>query len=400
MWNPSASWQRRVRLTAGLAVLIVALAGPPVCLLLGGASVREAAEAVTGLVTDEDCLLPVDLTGAPPDLRARDLAGLAVYRQLPDGSGTLVGRLVVQDGAVAVRVAPAAAAACQGGGQLLHAPRLRDLEDVLAVLLAPDGVDGELDLARAQLVPTLRRQLLARMQDRLDRTLADLVAELPERHGREVEVMLEDLEEALAPETERLIDALVERSWKTVGFWGVTVGVARKATEGARRLLYSGEEKLRAAFGSEPPEDRPSMDFLSQDRTEELRRGLEHELETFWNERGDAILETASDVLEEHSSTTLASLKETWLAELQERVLEESWREAREPVLEAVSSYATDFARRRLITTRGGPTLSLAFAIRSTTHITRRPLLVLQPGGEAGPLRVQRYVTALRPRER
>ncbi|MCA8947080.1 MAG: hypothetical protein KDB29_12685, partial [Planctomycetes bacterium] len=75
----------------------------------------------------------------------------------------------------------------------------------------------------------------------------------------------------------------------------------------------------------------------------------------------------------------IAKFEEKWGPKLYEKALVPSWMDNERYVLDAAESYANDFAKRRLLTSEGGPRLLLAYALRSSLNITNEPLLVIKP---------------------
>ena len=386
MWNPSSSWQKRTRIVAGGIVALCLLAAIPVLQLTAPSEIRplqRTVEALPALLDRDERMLAVTLRGGSPADAGMSLEGLPVYAQGEDGRGVLVGRMVEGD---RVLLPPRAVAACRDGGcELLYALPVRELDAALAVLLAPEGLDGELARARERLFPVLEDTLLARMNERLDDTLAELVRDLPKEHGEALQLVGEDVKLALERDGEVLIGRLSDRAWDVIGFWGITAGVMRVTGGKLSRWWSAGSSRAMGFFGFEGGEEEAPRrsSFLSERNKQELRMALELELERYWTEHGDRILADMGEILSKHSSSTLTELKTAWLERLQEDVLEASWEETRTDVVRAISAYGRDLAERRLITPRGegrdeGPTLPLAYAIRSAARITRGPLLVLQ----------------------
>jgi hypothetical protein len=187
-----------------------------------------------------------------------------------------------------------------------------------------------------------------------------------------------ELRTEMAALEEELVNRLANRAWEVIGVSGVAEGVLRKTGEGAENAVKDALDWAKGLFGGEGSSDQAKKDFLTPERAAALRLALEAEVESFLKEKDTEIKRKLNKVLNNRRAEFVEKFETKWGPKLYENALVPSWLEGEEGVLEAAESYANDFARRRLLTSEGGPRLLLAYALRSSLGITQDPLLVVQ----------------------
>jgi hypothetical protein len=329
MWDRSFRWQRWARLGAGALALVAAGAGA-----VSFAQTAPAARARAGLAeiareTNPDAQARVSVE-LPAGLGAR--RGGLVYRENSDGSGDIVGRVidVAPAGAdtqrVTILLTPAAS------GMLAHGGKVR-------------GAAPTLNVEHAEL---------------LNATVGDLRKEL-------------------APLEEQLLNKLANRAWEVIGVSGVAEGVLRKAGDGAKNTYNDAKEWVKGWFGKKEEVERQNRDFLTEEKATALRIALEEEVEKFLKDNDREIKAAFNKVLNERRRDFIQKFETRWGPKLYEKAIVPSWFDGEDAVIAAAESYANDFARRRLLTERGGPRLLLAYALRTSLDISDDPLLVIAP---------------------
>jgi hypothetical protein len=201
--------------------------------------------------------------------------------------------------------------------------------------------------------------------DQEDRTLLD-------KSLKELRVELVDLEE-------ELLNRLANRAWEVIGVSGVAEGILRKTGDSANNTVEDVKSWVKSWWGAKEEEAERNSEFLSPERAAALRIALEEEVEAFMKEKDKQIKEKLNKVLNNRRAEFVDKFETKWGPKLYENALVPSWLEGEDGVLEAAESYANDFARRRLLTSEGGPRLLLAYALRSSLGITQDPLLVIAP---------------------
>ncbi len=407
MWNRTANAQSKARLAAGtcaaLAIVILPFttSGPGNPLAL----TEHVSTAVGSIVGSQSRLLPVDFgANGPEAYRPRlvsSLSGTLVFAETADGTGSIVGTLVSHGDQWFIALRPDVADQLRDRVDLLYAGPIYSFDDALALLCAPEGLAGELELARESLLPVIRQNILDPMQVRLREELTGLVAEIPDMHADEIEQIATDLRRELDPEIGSLTSKLAEAAWDEVGVIGVAEGVGRGALNTGEAAWGWTKRTVGGLFGGddkeEPKESESSKprDFLSDDRKQRIAAAVTKEAATYWEANREGILAKAGRVLGKYEANLAKAFEEKWLPRLYDRVVKSAWEMRGDAVDQALRNYAEDFATRRLTAGSGGPTLALAYAVRSGTGITDHPLFVIRKRTDdsGGPAKVLPYAT-------
>lgn len=382
MWDRSLRWQRVARMVAGGGACVALLAG------LGALSTTEAAgRANAGIAEisreaqpDADsrvvCTVPAALAVRP---------GVLVYREQADGSGEIVGRVVavapVAGGnEVTVLLTPAAAGAMSKGGRLRGAEPTLSVEHAFRLLVSPEIPRDEAGRARDAIWPAIETHILPGLKERLTREVTQSFDKLDPEDAELLNATMADLRTELAPLEEELLNKLANRAWQVIGVSGVAEGVLRKAADGAGNSYNDVKDWVKGWWGNEEKSEEANRDFLSEEKATALRIALEEEVEAYLKEHENEIKEKLNKVSNNRKAEFIQKFETKWGPKLYENAVVPAWLEGEDGVLEAAESYAEDFARRRLLTTKGGPRLLLAYALRSSLEITADPLLVIAPG--------------------
>lgn len=378
MWNRSYQWQAKVRIAAGLATIV----GVCAALLMfsqtqPAARAREGAQELLAdvLVTNDQTIEVV----VPANLNARD--GTLVYLEREDGTAQVAGRVVAVAPAgpgqvtLEIRLTGPLAAEQHHGGVLKGAAADLDLRDALRLLLSPDALDTEFELARNAIWPSVQANVLPALIDRL---VAETVKEFSAPDQQDVELLartMHSLRETLEPLEHELVDRLAKRAWDVVGFSGLAGGVWR-STSGA------STDWLRSFTGKQAEGSIVNRPFFSAETTEQLETALQEETLAFWTEHRTAIVAALTKVAMERRSDFETAFRDRWGTLVYERAVVPAWQAGQEQVLQSVQAYASDFAARRLLTEEGGPRLLLAHILRTSLHISDDALLVLATNAE------------------
>lgn len=387
MWNRTSPKQRAARVVTGgvvVAACVVVpftLDGPGNPIVMAG----HVKSVAMGVLDDEGRILAIDFEGMDPASLRTDgeasLSGTVVYAEGPDGAGIIIGSIVERDGGYAVALRQDVADQYRGKSELLYARPIFDVREAIELICAPGGAIAELEHARTVLLPVIQRELLTPLEVKLRAELELMLAELPEKHGDDIGALVEDLKKELNPELSQLTELLAQAAWDEVGVWGVAEGAGRKALNAGESAWDWTKETVGGLFGAEPPnpalKKRP-RDFLTEERKTKIANAVLKEAKDFWVANQEVILTKAGKALKRHESTFMKKVEDDWLPRLYERVVKATWEGHGKVVEDALSDFGRDFARRRLTTKDNAPTLALAYAVRSATLITERPLFVLQ----------------------
>jgi hypothetical protein len=382
MWDRSYRWQRLARVSCGIFTVLAAVAA-----LIVVSQTEAAGRAAAGVaeITRESnpdaestvrCVVPVDL-----NVRRGGL----VYREGPDGTAEIVGRVLdvrqydnLND-EITVLLTPAAAGAMVHGGKLQGAKPTLSVEHAFRLIISPEIPRDELARARDALWPAMEEHVLPGLKDRITHEVTRSFEDLDEEDAALLDATIKDLRDELTELEEKLLNRLANRAWEVIGVSGVAEGVIRKTGDGASNTYRRARDWVRG-WWTEPDEtDTRSRDFLSEERATALRIALEEEVETFLREHDDELREKFNTVLNNRRADFVEKFETKWGPKLYENALVPSWFEGEDDVLVAAEQYANDFARRRLLTSEGGPRLLLAYALRSSLGITSDPLLVIVP---------------------
>jgi hypothetical protein len=387
MWDRSYRWELRTRAVAGGVAIAAILAG------LFGFTMTKAANRIAAAAFEirNEVWPDVDLrifATIPGDLSARP--GNLVHLERADGESQVIGRVVrvtlSADGQVGLEImlAPSAKGVMQRGGVLKVAPPTLGFEQAMRLLVAPDRPSDEAVRVRDAIWPEIERSVLPELSRNLVREAKLIAANLDPQDSEEIAKVVHELHDQLASLEEDLADRLTERAWHEIGVSGLAGGIWRVTTTD---MVNSGKDIrdwLWQKFGGEGKDDRVDSEFLSSQRKKALRVAIEDEATIFWRDHHDEILALLEQALTQRSKNLAKSFRESLGPELYERAIKPAWLTGEADVIRAVERYADDFARRRLVTERGGPRLLLAHALRSAMQISDAPLLLFVPSDPPG----------------
>ncbi len=383
MWDRSYRWQRWARAAAGALVLGLACAGVAMFCQTPEAARLSAAAREIGRESrpNSDSLIAVDI---PTYLGAKP--GHLVHLERADGEAEVIGRVVrVRDAGpdlvrVEIMLTPSAAGTMQAGGVLKGAGPTVGLEHAVRLLVSPDVPRDEAIIARNTIWPSIDKNVMPGLLANLEREVAIAFSNLSDEDKELLSGALEELRTELAPLEEKLIARLSERAWGAVGVGGVAEGVMRKATDGVENTSKDLRDWFRRQVGSMAKDDRANREFLSDETKKALRESLEAEAKKFWDEHRAEVLEKVSKVLGKRKPEFEEAFRKRWAPRLYGHAVVPAWQAGEPEVIKSAEAYANDFAQRRLLTSKGGPRLLLAHALRSVLDISDAPLLVLAPG--------------------
>lgn len=382
MWDRSYRWQRLARITAGCATVLALLVGLSIV-----GSTEEAARAADGLAEisreaspDEQAQVVCDV---PSNLRVRE--GVLVFREGRDGKAEIVGRVIgvtnvdASTDKIRVLLTPSQAGAMANGGKLRGANPTLSVEDAFRLIISPDIPREELVVARDAIWPAIEKSVLPDLKERVTKELTTSFEDLDEEDATLLNETVNDLRTEMEALEEELLNRLANRAWEVIGVSGVAEGIMRKTGEGAENTYKDVKDWVKSWWGDEEKSEKTNKDFLTEERATALRIALEEEVEKFINEKRSEIEKAFNTVLNKRRADFIAKFEGKWGPKLYENALKPSWLENEHHVLEAAESYAADFAKRRLLTSEGGPRLLLAYALRTSLDITDEPLLVIKP---------------------
>ncbi|MBK9974942.1 MAG: hypothetical protein IPP14_09230 [Planctomycetes bacterium] len=383
MWDRSFRWQRLARIGAGCAAFAAVGFG-----VLAFAQTPAAARAADGVAeirreTSSDNPARVSVT-LPVSLGAR--RGGLVYRESADGSGEIVGRVIdVSEPAgpsqqVVLLLTPSAAGLMDHGGKVRGAAPTLSVEHAFRLLISPDIPRDEATRARDALWPAVEKSVLPGLKERLTTELTTSMDNLSPEDAELLNATISDLRTEMGPLEEQLLNKLANRAWEVIGVSGVAEGVLRKASDSAGNTYDDVKGWVKGWFGKKEETPRSDRDFLTEEKATALRIALEQEVEQFLKDNDKEIKTAFNKVLNDRRKTFIEKFETKWGPKLYEKAIVPSWFEGENAVIEAAEKYANDFARRRLLTGKGGPRLLLAYALRTSLEITHDPLLVVAPG--------------------
>lgn len=382
MWDRSYRWQRLARVIAG-CIAIVALLSVTVVVSQTEAAGRASAgvaeisrEAAPDQASQVVCQLPHELGTS---------RGVLVYREGDDGKAEIVGRVIKVDSInsstdeITVLLTPSQAGAMANGGKLRGAAPTISVEHAFRLIISPDIPREEAIIARDTIWPAINDHVLPDLKERLTSEVTRSFEDLDEEDTKLLNETVDDLRSELSELEEQLLNRLANRAWEVIGVSGVAEGVLRKASDGAGNTVNDVKDWVKGWFGKEEASEEANRDFLTEERATALRIALEEEVETFIAENHTDIEAAFNKVLNKRKVDFIAKFEDKWGPKLYEKALVPSWMENERYVLDAAESYANDFAKRRLLTSEGGPRLLLAYALRTSLNITNEPLLVIKP---------------------
>lgn len=377
MWNRSSMTEKKIRLAAGALTLVCAVTLPFVLsfdseskVSAASAAAGQVGEISSGLGQRDDRRFRINMDG----VELAKIEGTIVYQRLPNGTGEIIGRVHKDDQGYWLQLPPALAKLAPKGGALLYAEPVFYLDEAVPIVLAPDGLQGEFQIAYDELWPVVDEQLIQPIRGRLRTEVKALLQEIMEEEEEQATAIAQELFEELSPEIDELGDRVTTRAWDEIGVWGVTVGAARKVLGAAEK----GIGKVKELFGGEDNSDGRS--FLSEERKAKLKAAIVDELTKYWDEQGDKIKDKTATVLGNHEDEFTTKVEDVWLPRLFDRAVMPEWNHQQDKLLLRVSKYLEDMANRRLVTEEGSLMLPLAYTFRTAAEITDRPLLVFQPG--------------------
>lgn len=395
MWSRQNRSERIVQRIAGGALLLALIVLPFASESASpGVVSAQLLEGARSTLTASDRTLRIEVG----DTKLSAMEGTEVYERLSDGTGRIVGR-VHRDGEGHFLVLSSDAMRRYGtGADLLFARPTYNLGDAIDVILAPDGAEKEFEIARDQLWPVVEREIVMPLQAEVEIELRKAISEYPLRQQETLSTVANEALEKLTPQFNALGERMFARAWQEIGVGGVLNGAWRKTSEAAANAYESSRDWVVGLFSEDKGGDRTEKDFLDEETKEALQKAMREELDAFWKEHGTDVLARTGEVLERHEARLLQPLRDELLPRLYERAIGKLWIHRQSPVLEAVNQYGMDMAERRLTTAKKGPQLTLAYAVRSGTFITARPLLVIQASNDrSGKLHLKPYVTHLNP---
>ena len=382
MWDRSYRWQRLARVCAGAAALVALLVS-----VISVSQTEAADRAAAGVAEisreaspDNDaqviCELPAELAVT---------RGVLVYREGADGKAEIVGRVIRVENIdtsidkVTVLLTPTQAGAMAKGGKLRGAAPTISLENAFRLIISPDIPREEAVIARDTLWPAIEEHVLPGLKERLTTELTHSFEDMDDDDTQLLNTTVEDLRKELGPLEEELLNRLANRAWEVIGVSGVAEGIMRKTGEGAENTYKDVKDWVKGWFGEMDESEKANKDFLTEERAAALRIALEQEVEGFIKEKNTDIQKAFNTVLNARRADFIDKFETKWGPKLYENALVPSWLDGEDGVLEAAENYAADFAKRRLLTSEGGPRLLLAYALRSSLDITDDPLLVIAP---------------------
>jgi hypothetical protein len=383
MWNRSYQWQRRARLAAGAAVLVLLAAS--VVVLQGTSPARRARAGAHDLAREmwagEQQFVTV---AVPASLDARE--GTLVYLEREDGIAQVIGRVVAvaaddrEHVRLSIRMMTPAAGLASAGGVLKGAPASLNLRDAVRLLISPNTPNEEAALARDTIWPSIRTYVLPGLIDRLVQQVSKEPAALDERDQALLAESIEQVGDELKPLEEKLLNRLALRSWEIVGVKGLAAGIWRTTTSKVQDKGKDVADRWKEALGKESTTTPVKRPFLSDETNVALQKALGQEAAVFWKEHRNEVIDAVGRVAAQRRPQFEAAFRERWAGVLFERAVEPAWLAGQDKVLEAVQEYANDFAARRLLTKDGGPRLLFAYTLRSSLKVSDAPLLVFAPG--------------------
>lgn len=382
MWDRSFKWQQWARSGAGAAALIAL----GLSILLFGQS-RAASRAADGVAEigreaggDSASRAVVNV---PVSLGVR--RGGLVYRENADGSGDIVGRVVEvadpvgESQEVTLLLTPAASGMLVKGGKVRGAAPTLSVEHAFRLMISPDIPRQEAAIARDMLWPAIQQNVGPGLKERITRELTHSMNDLAPEDRDLLNATVADLRKEVGPLEQQLLNRLANRAWEVIGVSGVAEGVVRKAADGATNTYEDVKGWVKGWFGKGDEGEKVNRDFLTEEKATALRLALEEEVNTFLKDNEPAIKEAFNKVLNERRREFIEKFETKWGPKLYEKAIVPAWLEGEDGVLAAAEKYANDFAKRRLLTDRGGPRLLLAYALRTSLNINRDPLLVVAP---------------------
>ncbi|MCA8919778.1 MAG: hypothetical protein KDB32_11915 [Planctomycetes bacterium] len=397
MWDRSYRWQRLARIVAGCIALVALFSVTAVVSQTEAAGRASAGVAEIGREAAPDQASQV-VCQVPHELGTS--RGVLVYREGDDGKAEIVGRVievsVINESTdeITVLLTPAQAGAMAKGGKLRGAAPTISVEHAFRLIISPDIPREEAIIARDTIWPAINEHVLPDLKERLTNEVTRSFEDLDEEDTKLLNETVDDLRSELSELEEALLNRLANRAWEVIGVSGVAEGVLRKASDGAGNTVNDVKDWVKGWFGKEESSEETNRDFLTEERATALRIALEEEVEAFIAENHTDIEEAFNKVLNKRKVDFIAKFEEKWGPKLYEKALVPSWMDNERYVLDAAESYANDFAKRRLLTSEGGPRLLLAYALRSSLNITNEPLLVIKPD-DSGEVKYEWIMTRL-----
>jgi len=364
MWDRSYRWQQRGRVTTGVVVLFTL---GIVFALLTKTSAAHRLHAGASELASEVLLPDRQIIEAQVPASLKCQVGTLVYRERQDGIAQVIGR-VVQVAAlepdqthVVIRLSSASAELARHGGVLKGAPSALSLGEAARLLVSPDTPFDEMMMARDQIWPSVRTNLVPEIMNDLIREIsAELANPSPENEAL-FERVAAYLHQAIEPLEGEFVERLAKRAWVIVGMQGFVSGTLRSKTPAPKQ---EGDN----------PAAHP---FLSEKSSQALKAALEEEALAFWKEHRGHIVDAFKNALNAHRQDFEKAFQDRWSETLYERVIVPAWQVGQPKVIESIEGYVRDFASRRLFTKQGGPRLLFAYILRGYLDISASPLLIL-----------------------
>jgi len=381
MWSPTSEREAAARAVAGV-IVGVGLVG--VLFVLPPAAnpahhVMGLGNAIGRMVAGAPTTLPLALLPPVP----HGLAHTVVYEQGPDGAGVIVGRcrpLESHAGAAGtafeLELSPDRVRRYGDGAALRLWLPPQDLGAVFDLVLWPDTLGDEAQRLHAALQPVLETHVYPKLEAGLRDSLKRFFVELAEQDEALLAAAVADLIDVVKGEVGPFAARLVVGGVRALGVPAILRCLWNKGLQ----VAENGAALMTALFSGDPAAlvTHECMDEADEAR---LKAGLRDEIAAYWRDRGADIRDRVGEVMAAYEGPLVDRVKARWLPAITE-VGRAVWRDVQGPVSATLSAYARDVAARRFLTVAGGPRLGLAYAIRSLTGITDRPLLVIEAAPE------------------
>lgn len=391
MWDRSFKWQRRARVFVGGLAVGVVLTG---AVMVNDTDAANRARDGLGEISremspDSDSLITADF---PADKIPRN--GTLVFREGPTGEAIVVGRVteVSSSGMCKILLTPDASGLTKNGALIKVAQPAHNVEEALRLLVTPEIPRQEAIRARNVLWPAIEKHVIPALKENLTRELTSSFEDMDDDDMLILDGTVADLREEMDELEQELINRIANRAWEVIGVSGVAEGVLRKAGDGAGNTYNDAKDWVKSWWGDKEESESSNSDFLSEEKATALRIALEEEVTEFLTENDTEIKKKFNKVLNERRSDFIEQFESKWGPKLYEKAIVPAWEVGEPGVLDALDDYLNDFAKRRLLTKDGGPSLHLAYALRTALDITDDKLLVLEPNNSG-----KIIVTGLRP---
>ncbi|MCA8938215.1 MAG: hypothetical protein KDB07_00275 [Planctomycetes bacterium] len=371
MWDRSSSQATKLRPIVGAVALLSLVALPffgeataPTTVL---ANAGEASSMLIGAARSQEIAIVTSESDFSP------FEGTLIQIEKEDGTGQIIGSLKVVDGKLYAQLEEK----YHQGYVLEWHPAIERLDQGIALIIGENAMKQEIKRLEEALVPVVNDKILPPLSAVLSKEFEALLEETIEKEQSEIETIAEKIAEKLAPEIEELSNKLVETAWDKIGVWGVAEGLWRKGSSAIGSAAKDAWKWGKGLFGdNEESEEKEETPFLSDERKKELRIALEKDIAAFWKDNNEKIMEKGREVI---------GSREDLLKRLEDRVTQRfseaavsTFRQHAHHLEAPLVNFANDIGLRHLVTDAGAPRMTLAYAVRSGTGLTDRPLVVLR----------------------